>query len=92
MWGAMARQQDKAIRRTCGGGFSRRLIIGYLKAQHRMDRNYLKGRNGDRSNAVLAAAGNNFGLLLRWLAMLLRALIRALLAMPSGAQISKNSQ
>ncbi|MCP1850139.1 hypothetical protein J2R80_003962 [Bradyrhizobium sp. USDA 4541] len=43
-----------------------------------MDRNYLKGRVGDRINAVLAAAGHNFGLLLRWLAELLRVIIRAL--------------
>ncbi len=42
-----------------------------------MDRNYLKGRLGDRINAVLAAAGYNFGLLLRWLAELLRAIICA---------------
>jgi IS5 family transposase len=42
-----------------------------------MDRNYLKGRVGDRINAVLAAAGYNFGLLLRWLAELLCAIIRA---------------
>jgi IS5 family transposase len=41
-----------------------------------MDRNYLKGRVGDRINAILAAAGYNFGLLLRWLAELLRAIIR----------------
>lgn len=53
-------------------------VIGHLKAEHRMDRNYLKGYEGDRSNAVLAAAGYNFGLLLRWLAALLRALIQAL--------------
>ena len=44
-----------------------------------MGRNYLKGRDGDRSNAVLAAAGFNFSLLLRWLRRLLRALIQALL-------------
>jgi len=52
-------------------------VIGHVKAEHRMDRNYLKGRVGDRINAVLAAAGYNFGLLLRWLAELLRAIIRA---------------
>ena len=40
-----------------------------------LDRNHLKGREGDRINAVLAAAGYNFGVLLRWLAELLRALI-----------------
>ena len=53
-------------------------VIGHVKAEHRMDRNYLKGRQGDRINAVLAAAGFNFSLLLRWLAELLRVLIRAL--------------
>jgi hypothetical protein len=42
-----------------------------------MDRNYLKDRVGDRIIAVLAAAGFNFGLLLRWLAELLGAIIRA---------------
>jgi hypothetical protein len=36
------------------------------------------GRDGDRINAVLAAAGYNFGLLLRWLEWLLRALMRLL--------------
>lgn len=43
-----------------------------------MGRNHLKGRNGDRANAVLAAAGYNFALLLRWLRRLLRALLQAL--------------
>jgi transposase, IS5 family len=54
-------------------------VIGHLKAEHRMDRNYLKGREGDRINAVLAAAGYNFGLIVRWLAELLRVLITVLL-------------
>jgi transposase, IS5 family len=54
-------------------------VIGHLKAEHRMDRNYLKGRLGDRINAVLAAAGYNFGLLLRWLAEFLRVIICALI-------------
>jgi len=55
-------------------------VIGHVKAKHRMDGNYLKGRNGDRINEVLAAAGYNFRLLLRWLAELLRAVFQALLA------------
>ena len=54
-------------------------VIGHLKGEHRMDRNYLKGRDGDRTNAVLAAAGYNFSLLIRWFETLLRALIQALL-------------
>ena len=61
-------------------------VIGHIKAEHRMNRNYLKGRDGDRCNAVLAAAGYNFGLLLRWLERLLRALMRMLLAVLAPAQ------
>jgi IS5 family transposase len=55
-------------------------IIGHLKAEHRMGRNYLTGQDGDRINAVLAAAGFNFHLLLRWLAALLRAFFLAAIA------------
>ena len=49
-------------------------VIGHFKDDHRMRRNPLKGRDGDRINAVLAAAGYNFSLLLRWFEELLRAL------------------
>ena len=45
-------------------------VIGHLKSDHRMDRNFLAGRAGDATNAVLAAVGYNFRLLLRWLALL----------------------
>jgi IS5 family transposase len=54
-------------------------VIGHLKNEHRMTRNHLAGAAGDASNAVLAAVGYNFRLLLRWLALLC-ALIQALLA------------
>ena len=55
-------------------------VIGHVKAEHRMGRNYLKGRDGDRANVVLAAAGYNFSLLLQWFRRLLCALLLALLA------------
>ena len=55
-----------------------------------MGRNYLKGRDGDRINAVLAAAGYNFTLLLRWLARLLRALFQALFTAVADAQPALN--
>lgn len=45
-------------------------IIGHVKSAHRMDRNYLKGRQGDRINAVLAAAGFNFKQLATWLSFI----------------------
>src|SRR5215207_8173375 len=54
--------------------------IGHLKNDHRMARNYLAGRAGDAANAVLAAVGYNFGLLLRWLALLLRIVLAVLAA------------
>jgi IS5 family transposase len=72
------RRTTAAIRREMKRRAAVEPVIGHLKAEHRMGRNHLKGREGDRINAVLAAAGYNFGLLLRWLAELLRALIRAL--------------
>ena len=52
--------------------------IGHLKNEHRMGRNHLAGRAGDAANAVLAAVGYNFGLLLRWLALLLRIVLAVL--------------
>jgi transposase, IS5 family len=72
------RRTTRALRREMKRRAAVEPVIGHLKAEHRMDRNYLKGRAGDRANAVLAAAGYNFGLLLRWLAELLRALISAI--------------
>ncbi len=50
-------------------------IIGHLKSEHRMGRNYLWHRNGDAANAVLAAAGYNFRRLIRWLLLLLRQIL-----------------
>jgi IS5 family transposase len=46
-------------------------VIGHLKSEHRMGRNYLWHRQGDATNAVLAAAGYNFRRLIRWLSLLL---------------------
>ena len=45
-----------------------------------------KGPDGDRINAVLAAAGFNFSLLLRWLADILRACILALSRIAPAAE------
>ena len=50
-------------------------VIGHLKNEHRMDRNYLAHEQGDAINAILAAAGYNFGLLLTWLRLLLRLIL-----------------
>src|ERR1700741_3836389 len=53
-------------------------VIGHLKAEHRMGRNYLWFRRGDAANAVLAAAGSNFRRLIRWLRLLLHLFLTAL--------------
>ncbi|MGY3362777.1 hypothetical protein ACVWZK_009440 [Bradyrhizobium sp. GM0.4] len=50
-------------------------VIGHLKSEHRMGRNYLWHPQGDATNAVLAAAGYNFQRLLRWLQLLLRQIL-----------------
>lgn len=77
--------QKRGLTATIKRAFRRRAavepVIGHLKAEHRMSRNHLIGSRGDAINAVLAAVGYNFRLLLRWLAFLC-ACIRALLATP----------
>lgn len=55
-------------------------VIGHLKAEHRMGRNHLAHAAGDAINAVLAAVGYNFRLLLRWLRLLLLQMLTALTA------------
>jgi transposase, IS5 family len=50
-------------------------VIGHLKEEHRMDRNYLAHRHGDANNALLAAAGYNFRRILKWLRLLLRIIM-----------------
>jgi hypothetical protein len=69
------RRVTKAIRREMRRRAAVEPVIGHLKEDHRMRRNHLKGREGDRINAVLAAAGYNFSLLRRWFDQLLRVLL-----------------
>jgi IS5 family transposase len=52
-------------------------VIGHLKDDHRMGRNYLAHTSGDAINAILAAAGYNFRRLIRWLAFLLAKILCA---------------
>jgi transposase, IS5 family len=88
------RRVTRPIRREMKRRAAVEPVIGHLKAEHRMDRNHLKGRDGDRANAILAAAGSNFALLLRWLRRLLRALLQALLStllwLPIPANLAQN--
>src|SRR6476469_4438271 len=60
-------------------------VIGHLKAEHRMDRNYLHHRSGDANHAILASVGYNIRLLIRWLRILLCLFLPALSATPKLA-------
>ena len=82
------RRVTKTIRREMKRRAAVEPVIGHVKAEHRMERNYLKGRDGDRVNAVLAAAGYNFSLLLRWFENLLRAWFPTLFETKIAAQIA----
>jgi IS5 family transposase len=74
------RRMTKAIKREMRRRSAVEPVIGHLKAEHRMDRNYLAHRAGDAANAVLAAAGYNFHLILKWL----RLLLLKILALQTG--------
>jgi len=47
-------------------------VIGHLKNDGHLGRNFLKGYAGDHTNAVLSAVGYNFRLILAWFSLLLR--------------------
>ena len=59
-------------------------VIGHLKEDGHLGRNFLKGRHGDQANAVLSAIGYNFRLILKWLRRLwpqiLEGIIRSMSA------------
>jgi hypothetical protein len=62
-------------------------VIGHTKNEHRMDCNYLAGRNGDANNAILAAAGYNFRRLIRWLSDFLRLFLTMLFLPAESSQV-----
>lgn len=53
-------------------------VISHLKTDGHLGRNFLKGPQGDHANAVLAAAGYNLRLVLKWLRILLRQIAKAI--------------
>jgi transposase, IS5 family len=73
------RRLSAAIRRAFRRRSAVEPVIGHLKTEHRMGRNHLARSAGDAINAVLAAVGYNFRLLVRWLTVVPRT---RLLLMP----------
>jgi transposase, IS5 family len=65
----LANRSKKSMKPREWAWFKRRSaiepIIGHAKSDHRMDRNYLKGEEGDKINAILAGCGFNLRKLLR---------------------------
>jgi IS5 family transposase len=53
-------------------------VIGHMKSDGHLSRNFLLGTQGDAINLVLAAAGHNLRLLRAWLAWLLACLLSLL--------------
>ena len=53
-------------------------VIGHCKTDGHLGRNFLKGRAGDRINAVMSAVGYNLRLILKWLRKLLHKIIAAI--------------
>jgi IS5 family transposase len=79
------RRMTPAIKREMRRRSAVEPVIGHIKNGYRMDRNYLAGPQGDAINAVLAAAGYNFRLLLNWLRLLLCLIVSATLPRPQAA-------
>ncbi|CCG42804.1 IS5 family transposase [Magnetospirillum molischianum] len=78
VWISGNKAPTNAIRRELRRRSAIEPVIGHMKNDGLLGRNFLKGKSGDRINAILCGAGHNFRLLLRWLRLLL-SMIRAVL-------------
>ena len=81
----MKRGLTEAVKRAFRRRAAIEPVIGHCKSDHRMGRNFLALATGDAANAVLAAAGYNFSLLLRWLRLLCALLLAALASTASAS-------
>jgi IS5 family transposase len=66
-------------------------VIGHCKTDGHLDRNFLKGRDGDQINAVMSAVGYNLRLILKWLRKLLRRIIAAIWAAITPRSVLKQA-
>jgi IS5 family transposase len=63
-------------------------VIGHMKMDGRLDRNFLAGMRGDAINALLCGAAYNLRLILNYLRRLSRALLLVLADHRWGTQLS----
>ena len=64
-----ANKKDRGIRKFLKRRASIEPVIGYMKQEHRLGRNYLGGIEGDKMNPILAASAFNLQKLLRSFAL-----------------------
>jgi IS5 family transposase len=62
-------------------------VIGHMKDDGHLGRNFLSGTMGDAINVILAAAGHNLRLLRAWLARLLALLLSLVVALGQAAVV-----
>jgi transposase, IS5 family len=82
VWRSGNKAPTSTIRRELRRRSAIEPVIGHMKNDGLLGRNFLKGREGDRINAILCGAGHNFRLLLRWLRRLLRLILAVLIPHP----------
>ena len=82
------RRMTPAIKREMRRRAAVEPVIGHIKNEHRMGRNYLAHQQGDAINAILAAAGYNFRLLLTWLRLFLRLVLAILSGQPRLVRVA----
>jgi IS5 family transposase len=70
-----SRRLSRTLRRWLRRRSAIESIIGHMKSDNRMDRNYLKGMDGDENNAILAGCGFNMRKLYRAVALFVRFLL-----------------
>lgn len=86
VWKSGNKAPTETIRRELRRRSAIEPVIGHMKNDGLLDRNYLKGKDGDRINAILAGAGHNFRLLLKWLRLLFVLILQILTASTGGHQ------
>ncbi len=87
VWRSGNKAPTEAIRRELRRRSAIEPVIGHMKNDGLLDRNFLKGKDGDRINAILSGAGHNFRLLLKWLRLLLSLILETMRTISREPQV-----
>jgi IS5 family transposase len=80
------------IKRELGRRNAIEPVIGHLKQDGLLERNPLKGTQGDAINAMLCAVGHNLRLLLAWFRTLLWLIVAAIICKPETPSMGTAAQ